>query len=77
MATDDKTRVSVRVPTAMMGGFERIAHVLDRDRTWAMLRAFRTGLDGEGAQLLEETAGLRSRQLRPTKPLPSRPSPHR
>jgi predicted transcriptional regulator len=58
MATDEKTQVSVRVPTAMIGEFERIAVVLDRDRTWVMLRAFRTYLDGEGAQLLEEAAGL-------------------
>lgn len=58
MATDDKTQVSIRVPTTMIGEFERIAQVLDRDRTWVMLRAFRTYLDGEGAQLLEEAAGL-------------------
>ncbi len=58
MATEDKTQVSIRIPTAMLGDFERIAHVLDRDRTWVMLHAFRTYLDGEGAQLLEESVGL-------------------
>jgi len=58
MKVDDKTQVSIRVPAAMIGDFERIARALDRDRTWVMLRAFRTYLDGEGRQLLDEIEGL-------------------
>jgi predicted transcriptional regulator len=58
--TNGKTQLSLRVPADMVERFDRIARALDRDRTWVMLRAFRQYLDGEGAELLQEAAGLAS-----------------
>ncbi|MDX8529910.1 ribbon-helix-helix domain-containing protein [Mesorhizobium sp. VK25A] len=58
MPIEDKTQISIRVPVAMLADFDRIAHALDRDRTWVMLRAFKSYLDGEGGQLLEEIQGI-------------------
>lgn len=58
MALEEKTQVSLRVPVAVVQDFERIAHALDRDRTWVMLRAFQAYLEGEGGHLLEEMKGI-------------------
>ena len=58
--TVGKTQLSLRVPVDMVENFDRIAKALDRDRTWVMLRAFCQYLDGEGADVLQETAGLAS-----------------
>jgi predicted transcriptional regulator len=58
--TTGKTQLSLRVPIGMAEAFDRIAKALDRDRTWVMLRAFRQYLDGEGADVLQEAAGLAS-----------------
>ena len=58
MAAEDKTQVSIRIPVAMLEDFESVARVLDRDRTWVMLRALRAYLHGEGDQLLNEAKGL-------------------
>jgi len=58
--TVGKTQLSLRVPVGMVETFDRIAKALDRDRTWVMLRAFRQYLDSEGADVLQEAAGLAS-----------------
>ena len=58
--TVGKTQLSLRVPGSMVETFDRIAKALDRDRTWVMLRAFRHYLDSEGADVLQEAAGLAS-----------------
>ena len=57
-AESDKALVSLRMPAEMCAAFDRIASVLDRDRTWVMLRAFRRYLDEEGDYVLREAAGL-------------------
>ena len=53
-----RTQLSIRVPNAIIEAFDQIATALDRDRTWVMVRALRQYLDAEGADLLEETAGV-------------------
>jgi predicted transcriptional regulator len=59
MAADtEKTLVSMRVPADICGAFDRIASLLDRDRTWVMVRAFRQYLEEEGDYILREAAGL-------------------
>ncbi|MET3595119.1 putative transcriptional regulator [Mesorhizobium shonense] len=58
MPIEDKTQISIRIPVGMLANFDRIAHALDRDRTWVMLCAFKSYLDGEGGHLLEEIQGI-------------------
>ena len=59
MASDiEKLPVSLRVPMDICAAFDRVASVLERDRTWVMLRAFRQYLEGEGADVLAEAEGL-------------------
>ena len=57
----DKSQISIRVPTEMIATFDRIATAIDRDRTWVMVRAFKCYLEnGEGRDLLQEAAGVES-----------------
>lgn len=58
MLTTDKMQISLRVSTSTVSRFDRIAEILDRDRTWVMLRAFAQYLDQEGHDLLEEAEGI-------------------
>ena len=58
MPAQDKSQVSLRLPTSLVTQFDRIAGILDRDRTWVMQRALVEYLDREGAELLEEAEGL-------------------
>lgn len=53
-----KVQVSIRLPAEMHEAFGKIADVLERDRTWVMLRAFRQYLENEGADVLQEAEGL-------------------
>jgi len=56
----EKAQLSLRVPVDIVESFDLIAKALDRDRSWAMVRALRQYLDTEGADLLHEAAGLAS-----------------
>jgi predicted transcriptional regulator len=57
----DKSQISIRVPTEMIATFDRIATAIERDRTWVMVRAFKCYLEnGEGRDLLQEAAGVES-----------------
>lgn len=58
MASSERTQVSIRLPNEILEDFDQIATVLERDRSWVMLRAFKTFLEGEGASILEEAEGL-------------------
>lgn len=58
MLTIDRTQISLRVPTSVVARFDRIAEILERDRTWVMLRAFTQYLEQEGRDLLEEAEGI-------------------
>jgi predicted transcriptional regulator len=54
----EKTQVSIRVPTDIIGDFDDIAKAVERDRTWVMVRAFGRYLDDEGADILREANGI-------------------
>lgn len=58
MASPEKLQVSLRLTTELIARFDRIAVLLDRDRTWVMSRALSQYLDLEGAELLEDAEGL-------------------
>ena len=58
MLTTDRTQISLRVPTSGVARFDRIAEILERDRTWVMLRACTQYLEQEGNDLLEEAEGI-------------------
>jgi predicted transcriptional regulator len=58
MQASEKTQISLRLPSKLVSTFDRVAHLLDRDRTWVMQRALALYLEGEGAELLEEAEGL-------------------
>lgn len=58
---DDKlpsTHVSIRAPSELVQAFDRIATILDRDRSWVMLRALRAYLDHEGREILEDAEAI-------------------
>lgn len=56
----DKTQISIRVPTSTVEAFERIARILERDRTWVMLRAFSRYLEQEGVHIVNDAEGLKA-----------------
>jgi predicted transcriptional regulator len=58
--TVEKTQLSLWVPVDLVESFELIAKALDRDRSWVMVRALRQYLDTEGADIIQEAAGLAS-----------------
>jgi predicted transcriptional regulator len=58
--THKRSQISLRTPNEDIAAFDRIAKVLQRDRTWVMLRAFRLYLEGEGSDLLRDAEGLAS-----------------
>jgi predicted transcriptional regulator len=52
------THVSLRVPKDLIQAFDKLAAVLDRPRSWVMLRALRQYLEEEGAELNEDVESL-------------------
>jgi predicted transcriptional regulator len=50
--------VSLRVPSDLIEAFDKLAAVLDRPRSWVMLRALRQYLEDEGAELIEDAESL-------------------
>ena len=52
------THVSLRVPNDLIEAFDRLAVALDRPRSWVIVRALRQYLDGEGAEIAEDTESL-------------------
>jgi predicted transcriptional regulator len=58
---DDQTgssHVSLRVPDDVIEAFDRLAKLLDRPRSWVMLRALRHYLAAEGAELATDAESL-------------------
>ena len=47
------THVSLRVPQDVVEAFDRLAAILERPRSWVMVRALRCYLDEEGAEIFE------------------------
>jgi predicted transcriptional regulator len=52
------THVTLRVPGDVVEAFDRLAKILDRPRSWVMIRAFRAYLEAEGADLSEDAYAL-------------------
>lgn len=50
--------VTLRVPGDIVEAFDRLAKILDRPRSWVMIRAFRAYLEAEGADLFEDADAL-------------------
>jgi len=50
--------VSLRAPSDLIQAFDKLAAMLDRPRSWVMLRALRQYLEDEGAELVEDTESL-------------------
>jgi predicted transcriptional regulator len=50
--------VSLRVPGDLIQAFDKLAAILDRPRSWVMLRALRQYLEDEGAKLTEDAESL-------------------
>jgi predicted transcriptional regulator len=54
----NSSHVSLRVPDDVIQAFDKLAGLLDRPRSWVMLRALRHYLDEEGAELAADAASL-------------------
>ena len=52
------THVSLRVPDDLIQAFDKFAKMLDRPRSWVMLRALHQYLEDEGAELVEDVESL-------------------
>lgn len=52
------SHVSLRVPDQIIEAFDKLAAMLDRPRSWVMLRALRQYLDDEGAEIAEDVESL-------------------
>ncbi len=58
MTKQEKIQVSLRLPASLVGEFDRLADILDRDRTWVMQKALASYLASEGAEILADATGL-------------------
>src|SRR5215813_9132635 len=50
--------ISLRVPGDLMQAFDKLAAMLERPRSWVMLRALRQYLEDEGDELIEDAESL-------------------
>lgn len=50
--------VTVRVPSDVLEAYDRLAKILERPRSWVLLRALRAYLEAEGAEVFEDAAAL-------------------
>lgn len=55
---DDATHLSARVPSALLGDLDKVAAVLERPRSWVVIRALQQYLEREGAELLRDAESL-------------------
>ncbi|MGO7213254.1 CopG family ribbon-helix-helix protein [Rhizobium ruizarguesonis] len=60
MLNSEKSQVSLRLPTSLVSEFDRIAAILERDRTWVMQKALSQYLATEGAEILADAQCLPS-----------------
>ena len=58
MLSKEKSQISLRLPTSTVEAFDRIAQVLDLDRTGVMLKALDHYLANEGAEMLQDAHGF-------------------
>jgi predicted transcriptional regulator len=50
--------ISLRVPADVIEALDKIATILDRPRSWVMLRALRRYLSEEGQEILDVQEGI-------------------
>jgi predicted transcriptional regulator len=53
-----ESHVSLRVPDGVIEAFDKLAQVLDRPRSWVLLRALRRYLEDEGADIATDAQSL-------------------
>jgi predicted transcriptional regulator len=52
------SHVSLRVPNDVIEAFDQLAAILERPRSWVMVRALRQYLADEGAEIFEDEESL-------------------
>jgi predicted transcriptional regulator len=52
------THLSVRAPTDLVETLDRIAGILERDRSWVIVRALRQYIEREGSEVLEDAEAI-------------------
>lgn len=52
------THVTLRVPSDVVETFDRLGKILERPRSWLMVRALRAYLEAEGAEIAEDAEAL-------------------
>jgi predicted transcriptional regulator len=52
------TPVSLRIPSDLLQKLDRIAAIVERPRSWVLLRAIRQFLDDEGQEILDVQEGI-------------------
>jgi predicted transcriptional regulator len=52
------THVSLRLPNDLVQAFDKLAAILERPRSWVMVRALRQYLEDEGAEIAEDVESL-------------------
>ena len=50
--------LTLRVPSDIVAAFDKLAGILERPRSWVMIRALRHYLAAEGAETLEDSESL-------------------
>jgi predicted transcriptional regulator len=50
--------ISLRVPSDVLQKLDRIAAIVERPRSWVLLRAIRQFLDDEGQEILDVQEGI-------------------
>jgi predicted transcriptional regulator len=50
--------ISLRVPTDLLQKLDRIAAIVERPRSWVLLRAIRQFLEDEGQEILDVQEGI-------------------
>jgi predicted transcriptional regulator len=52
------THVTIRVPSDVVEAYDRLAKILERPRSWVMVRALRAYLQAEGEEVFEDAEAL-------------------
>ncbi len=55
---DPTTHLSARLPGDLLAEIDRVAGILERPRSWVVVRALRQYLAGEGAEVLQDAESL-------------------
>jgi predicted transcriptional regulator len=56
--TASSSHITLRVPHDLAEALDRLAAILERPRSWVMVRALRQYLKAEGAEILDDSAAI-------------------